>query len=496
MKKYVLNNLWNILIWGTISLFTILYISLIFNINVTTDEIFTLKLIKENLGGIIQGTADDVHPPLYYFYAKIFELISPQNIHLQKFVTIIPMTGLFIYVGLHFRKYIGDMATFFSLLFFGCVPCTMEYAVQIRMYSLAMLCVTVCAVSAYEAYTTDKKSAWILMVITADAAAYLHYFSFVAVCFIVGILFLCILFGAIKKKNTNADNIPVSFITLRTYFISIIAMIIIYLPWLPVFFTQVTRTRESYWIAPITGEVIWSYFTWAFDLELFPGFVYAYLFLLITTGMYGLIRLIRMLLSKEGAKADIDAFSFLCMLIPTLTSASGIIISLTKSPIFCGRYVIVAIMLLSMWWGICFSHVIEDIKNKHIKTILILLVTAFLLISGAVQYKECFRQEYRNGYTESTVNFFKENLGENDYVLYNYKAMEFVFDYYFPEGKLVYVEDFDLGSDYDNAWFLYTLNEWPITPYDCLTYDLNMTYIGYYGFEGCDVDLFKVSHNE
>ncbi len=495
MKEFVKRNIWNILIWGTVGLFTILYFSLIFNINVTTDEIFTLKLLKKNLAGIVEGTAGDVHPPLYYFYAKLFDIISPQNIPLQKIATIIPMTGVLVYVAIYVRRYIGDVATFFSLLMFTCMPCTMEYAVQIRMYSLAILCVTVCAVSAYVAYTQNKLYAWILLIISADGAAYLHYFSFVAVCFVMGLMFLCIIGRIISRSDFGCSSSTPVLHILRNFCISSVIMIILYIPWIPVFIAQVTRTRESYWIAPIDGEVLWSYFTWAFDLELLPGFVYAFIVLLVLTGLYGLVRLIRCLrLAEHNDGIVIDVFSFLCMLVPTLTSASGVIISLTKSPIFCGRYVIVALMLLAIWWGICFSHIISDFRNKKIGYILGCAITVFLLISGAVQYKECFRQEYRNGYAKSTVNFFEENLGENDYVLYNYKAMEFVFDYYFPEGKLIYVEDFDLSSDYDNVWFLYTHNEWPITPNDCVEYNLDMIYLGLYGVEGCDVDLYRVTH--
>lgn len=486
MINFVKKNLSNILIWGITLLFTALYVSLIFNINITTDEIFTLKTLKQNLTGMIQMTADDVHPPLYYFYAKLFDIFSPQNIHLQKIATIIPMTGTLIYVATVVRKRIGDMATFFALLMFTCMPCTMEYAVQIRMYSLAILCVTVCVTSAYIAFTEMKAYAWILFVVSADAAAYLHYFSFVAVCYVVGFLFICIILKLIRRQDVAS-----SLKQLKYWGICVIAMIIIYLPWLPVFISQVTRTRAGYWIAPIDGEVLWSYFTWAFDLELQPGFVYILLAILSFTGIYGIVRII-ILTRKNDKDTNLtnDIFAYLCMLVPTLTTASGVIISLSKAPIFCGRYVIVAMMPLSIWWGIEFSHIL---KNK-IGIVIAFIVSIVLLYSGAMQYRECFYQEYRNGYAESTVHFFEANLGDNDYVLYNYKAMEFVYDYYFPSDRLIYVEDFDFDCDYDNAWFLYTQNEWPVTYEDCANHNLDMAYIGLYGVEGCNVDLFKISH--
>ncbi len=474
--RFIKQHLWDILIWGLVGFFTVLYASLIFNINVTTDEIFTLKLLKTDIPGIISGTAADVHPPLYYFYAYIYELISPQNIRLQKIATIIPMTGTLIYVATVVRKRIGDEATFFTLLFFTCVPCTMEYAVQIRMYSLAILCVTVCGASAYIAYSENRIRDWVFFVIGAVGAAYLHYFSFVAVCYEAGLLFLALIYD--RFTDRKKDN------RLLRWAISIIAMLILYAPWMPYFYRQVTSVRESYWIPPIDAQTIWGYFTWAFDAETFTGFVYVYIFMLVLVGLYGIY-----LLVKKKETGMIAAFA--AMLIPTMTTVSGTLISLRKSPIFCGRYVIVAMMMLALYFGIIFGKLAG---KGGVSRIIALAVTAFLLLSGAIQYKECFVQEYRGHYTAQTVEFFDKYLGENDYVVYNYEAMEFVYDYYFPADRLVYVKDFDLDSDYDHVWFLNTYNEWPITELDCMEHNLDMRYLGIYGVEGCAVQLFRIDH--
>lgn len=56
--------------------FTGLYISLIFNKNILTDEAYTMELVRENsFWGIIQNTALDVHPPLYYLIVKCFVMM-------------------------------------------------------------------------------------------------------------------------------------------------------------------------------------------------------------------------------------------------------------------------------------------------------------------------------------------------------------------------------------------------------------------------------------
>ena len=64
-----------ILLWGMVILFTLLYLSLIFNDNVWTDEIFSMNLFADSFAQIIVDTAEDVHPPLYYFLGRIMRLV-------------------------------------------------------------------------------------------------------------------------------------------------------------------------------------------------------------------------------------------------------------------------------------------------------------------------------------------------------------------------------------------------------------------------------------
>ena len=95
---------WDVLIWGMIAFFSLLYISLIFNQNIWTDEAFTLQLVKGNLKEIVQGTANDVHPPLYYFYSKLFYDITNGSLWVQKFITIIPQVLTYVLIATFLRK--------------------------------------------------------------------------------------------------------------------------------------------------------------------------------------------------------------------------------------------------------------------------------------------------------------------------------------------------------------------------------------------------------
>lgn len=465
---YVKEHYWDILIWGIIAFFAILYVSLVFNYNISTDEAFTMQLVEENnYMGVIRGTAEDVHPPLYYLLIKPIYDLTRGSLWVQKFITIIPQIGTFVLVATVFRKRFGDVATFMSLLFFTCIPSTMEFAVQVRMYSIALFFVTLCGLYAYEAYMDNKKMAWVWMTIGALGAAYCQYFSFVSIVVVVGFLFLAIVF---TKKE----------LFIR-WLISAIIMIVGYLPWVPSFISQVTRVREDYWIEPITFEVFWGYFEWTFDLELIPGIYWA---VLAFTVMGGIILLIQLFVDKEQA----DKVGMLAMLVPTFTCLLGVAISMTKSPIYSDRYIFSALMLLAIFFGLAYRKVDGKI---------LVALTLFFLFVGAVQYKENYHLEYKSSNVPQTLEFFEQNLEAEDVIVYNLKPFGFIYERYFDDSQLVYVEDFDFSGQYNNVWFLNTTwCEVQIEDHIITNNGLNMDVIGHYGIEHNDFDIYMIYRNE
>lgn len=461
MEKFKKNYM-AIGIWGLVLFFTGLYSTLLFNHNIWTDEAFTLQLLRGGVKEIITGTAADVHPPLYYLYAKLFAVIFGQSLIVQKIAAILPMTATLVLIAIIVRKYFQDMASFLCLLFLTCIPCSMEFALQVRMYSLALFCVTVCGVYAYLAYTNGGKREFFIFAASGAAAAYTHYFAFVSVIIIAGILFLAIV---IKKRER-----------LVKWLISAAGMIIVYLPWFPFFIRQITSVESGYWIPEITAETVWGYFTWTFDLELVPGMVFLFLIMLKGASTYNTIKIAN---DKDSAAI----YALMCMLVPTLTTVLGVILSFLKTPIYREQYVFPALGLLALFFGL---------SMKDAKKSVLAVVTVFLLFVGAVQYKECFRQEYRSTYVPQTEAFFEENLKEDDYIIYNWEAFGFIYECYFPKEQLEYVERFDFSRDFGTVWFLHT--EWmpEIDEAVLAGNGLQMDVIGHYGIEHNEFDIYRI----
>ena len=76
------------------------------------------------------------------------------------------------------------------------------------------------------------------------------------------------------------------------------------------------------------------------------------------------------------------------------------------------------------------------------------------------------------------------------------KVMGFIYELYFPDVEMHYIEDFDLSTDFETAWFMNTFREWPITHSDLVNNGLTMEFMGLYGIEHNEFELYKVYHVE
>ncbi len=447
------------------------YLLLCFNHNVWTDEAYTLHMMERSYGGILGETAVDVHPPLYYLIAKTASLLIPTHeyrILVQKIVSLIPVV-LTLGIGgtwICARGFDVQAASVFQVVL-GLLPCTMEYAVQLRMYSWGLLFITLCGMAAYDAYVMGRKRDWALLSLMGVAASYTHNYAFVSACVICGLLFLCIV---IKNRKR-----------LLPWVVSSGLMILAYLPWFRIFLRQASSTlnRTDYWIEPITWKTIWGYFRWAFESDVKYTTVMV-LCILAAAGIGNVAAIV-----KKREKEDI--FALLCWTVPFFTALGGVIISLIKNPIYYNRYVFPAMGLLCLFLAISLRK-----KGKAFFVTLLLFFACY----GMGSYRQTFDEEYRSSYIEQTESFFEEHLGERDVVLYNWEVYGLIYSCYFEEDQLFYLTDFDLGGEYDTIWFLDTPGNMKFQQYVLDAYNLVPEYVGHLGVEMNEFDVYRIYRGE
>ena len=139
---------------GILSFFVCLFQA--FGQDIWFDEVFSVNFIQHSYKEIAALTGKDVHPPLYYWYLKLFHDIgkvlvpAASSIVLCKLASMLPFAGIFVYTLTAIRKNFGlHVAGLFWFLIMT-MPQISNYTVEIRMYSLALFFITAAFVHSYE----------------------------------------------------------------------------------------------------------------------------------------------------------------------------------------------------------------------------------------------------------------------------------------------------------------------------------------------------------
>ena len=445
------------------AILTILYISLIFNQNIWTDEAFTIQLTRCNtLSGIISGTANDVHPPLYYLITKLLISLFGSSFQIYKLVSILPMFLTMLLSVIYVRPWFGFRTALLFLLFLNGIPCVMEYGVQIRMYSWCIFFLTLAGLSAYGSCTKGTVKHWCILSLSSLCACYTHNFAMISAVFLYLILGISLIIA--EKK------FPVRFL------ISGIFVAICFVPWLFVLFVQTKNRVGNYWIEPISPETVIGYFGDLFGSRL-PY----------TAVMFGVLLILALVLPKRTRQ--IKYFSIALILIPLFTALVGILISVLITPFFIARYLIPCMGLAALFLAIGFGG-LE--KNTVSQALLCLFLTTMIGSS----YDTNYLAEYRSTHTAELLHYLEENMSPNDKILYNNQPYGFIYQCYFDSGMLCFLNDMDFTSDYDTIWYFDSCVD-PWLPDTVLEeHGLNKEYIATLGIEQNDFILYKINKKQ
>lgn len=120
------------------------------------DEVFSVNFIQHSYKEIVALTGKDVHPPLYYWYLKLFHDIgkvlvpAASSIVLCKLASMLPFVGIFVYTLTAIRKNFGLHTAGLFWFLVMTMPQISNYTVEIRMYSLALFFITAAFVHSCE----------------------------------------------------------------------------------------------------------------------------------------------------------------------------------------------------------------------------------------------------------------------------------------------------------------------------------------------------------
>lgn len=486
------------LLFAACLFFLILYVSLCFNNNIWTDEGFTIELIQGNLKEIILGTAADVHPPLYYIILKPFTVVFGSSLLVMKLVSILPMILTMALGGACIYRRFGFGSGILFILFLGSIPCTMEYAVQVRMYSWAVFFVTMMSLTALELVCEKSYLCGVVLGLLGAACAYTHYFAFVAALWIYGYLFL---FTIIKKRSL-----------FKYWLLACLVSLLVFAPWYRFMRIQVSGVSKNYWIEPITAKTWGEFMPFLFGMDI-PKADIIWGILLVSALIVLIVRLLGQgskksenTVSKEepaafaegpdttavvsGTEPDTETmadsiFPLLCFVTVVSVLITGVVISNLLRPIFIIRYLLPCMGLTAAFLSISFGR----IKEKS----LLAALCFFCIAATSVDMGVSIYREYTWTKTDATEAFLSANVGENDIIAYNYEGYKFVYDYYWSDDEKILWMDVDLNNcPYENIWLLDTIfMPWPTDEY-LAGFGWVREYCGNYGIEHNDFKIWRL----
>lgn len=394
----------------------IIFISLgIFHNNAWFDEAYSIGIATHSFGEIWQIGGNDVHPILYYWVLHIIEMITSGSLIAYRIFSLIPIAILGILGFTHIRKDFDEKTgLIFSILAYFMPVCAI-YAGEIRMYSWAILLVTILAIYANRLTKTDSIKNWIIFGLTSLLCIYTHYYGLMA----AGLINVFLLIYLIRNKRKNGIIAIVAFGLLQ---------LALYIPWLIYFIKQLSQVSHGFWIGFIFPDTVMELISAQFigNLNEYVCFaaalvIYVYLF-------YSLIRY-----RKDNKPAILSIGTYLAVVL-----AAIIMTLVLGTSIIYYRYLFVITGLFI--FGL--SYVIAHSKNKYLNAAVLAIIVICGIWSNVLNISNNYSSE--NG---KELEYIKENLEADDVFVYSDIGAGSVMAINFTENKQYFYNEANWGVE-------------------------------------------------
>lgn len=372
---------------------TIYITASIFHTNLWFDETFSVSLASHSFSEIWSITANDVHPPLYYWMLRVLYLIFGTNILVYR---IFSMLGIALFASLgytHIRKDLGEKAglAFSFLAFFLPIMCI--YANEIRMYSWTMVFVTLAFIYAYRILKTSTNRNWCLFTLFSLASAYTHYYGLLAVGIINVVLFVTLCLAKQIKQ-------------IKIFLIAASIQILLYLPWLIILLKQMDDLKKGFWVELIFPKTLIQIMSFQFGGDLATASViHTNIAFMIAIVLYLYIgcRIWKMKKSNEKKWAVWAIGLYLAVI------AFAFILSL-KTPILFARYLFTITGL--------FIFALSYILAKEEKKSIVILIAGIMIALSVYNNLALIKANYAASNMKQ-IDYLAEEIQPNDIIVYS-----------------------------------------------------------------------------
>ncbi len=349
------------------------------SISLWHDEAFSALLIKYSWGEMIYRIGLDVHPPMYYFFLRIWHYAFGDSLFSLRAMSVLFGVLTIIATYALIKKFFGSTKiALFAATLVAINPFQIQYVTEARMYTMGAFFAVLAAYLLAHALTLTKNYyavkapaikptrnqmllAYLAFTLSASILTYTHYYLLftVAILGLYGVIYLFINFGFQLKR----------YIWLA---LSGVGIGVLFLPWLEWFLYQYKQVGAGYWIPPMN---IWSIPSTLYDLLVRieqPG-----KFLMVIVTLFVLWVIIRVIRSYQQPEKWLILGLFLAPFAGSLLFALLAMLKGQNSSVYLVRYFLFAspflLMLVAMW--------LDKIKIAGFKWLILATAVALNLFS-------------------------------------------------------------------------------------------------------------------
>ncbi|MCR5591927.1 MAG: glycosyltransferase family 39 protein [Lachnospiraceae bacterium] len=376
-----------IIISAAFAVFSCIYLSLVWNSNVWMDEAFSASLVHTDFSGVIKRSMADTLPPLYNILLFGMTKVFGYSIPVMKITSVIPMLLTLVLGAVKVRRRFSLKTALLFMTFITLMPLMLYFGVEIRMYSLGFFFATGSGIYAYEAVKENTFRSWAGFTVFSVLAGYTHHFAFVTAGF--SYLYVLIYFIICERKR------------LKSWFICLLATIVLYTPCLIITLRQISRVSGYFSMPDIDLPLFVQYMAYPYISGMKAGTVLAAALMAASLVIfaYGVI--------KGGSRNPECIYAGCCFTVYYGVLIFGTVVSkIMSANIFVDRYMFFATGLLWLFAAIMLS--------RSDRTFI--AAAAISVAVGACTYAVTFSGEYATSADEE-IAFLSENINEGD-VLY------------------------------------------------------------------------------
>ncbi|MGO4002172.1 glycosyltransferase family 39 protein [Pseudomonas fluorescens] len=208
------------------------------------DEGFSLLLSQRSPALIWTTTAGDVHPPLYYVVLHYWTALLGRSVLSVRSLSALADVGTLLLCIKLMSLLVSRRAALIAGVLFALLPLAVRYSQEVRMYTLLglwLMAATVVLVCwGRQPYSRRYPLLYVLLM---AAAFYTHYFAA-----------LCVLVHWLYWSGLGSGE-PV-LLPVRRWLLVNVAIVLLYMPWLPNFVEQARTMKGLEWIPPMTWQTL------------------------------------------------------------------------------------------------------------------------------------------------------------------------------------------------------------------------------------------------